>query len=103
DQFFLNQPAQDHLVLSQMLGLTADRTLEIDTQPFEVAKDAGLELGRATLDVDILDAQQEAATATAGHLRIQQGRVCMAEVQRAVRTRRETENRGVGRRLSGCA
>ena len=64
--------------------------------------DARLEFGRAARRVDVLDAQQQAPAGLRRHLRIQQRRIGMAEMQLAVGAWREAEDRAAGG-VSGCA
>ena len=59
DQFLADQPSEDILIFGEMLGLAAHGLLPLDAKPFQVAKDAGLEVGRAARRVDVFDAQQQ--------------------------------------------
>ena len=92
DQFLAHQPFENFPVLGKVLGLAADRRFPIDAKPFQVAKDAGLEVRRATGRVDILDAQQKPAAGFLRHFRVEQSRIGMAEMQLAIRARSEPEN-----------
>ena len=50
------------------------------------------EFAAAARGVDILDAQQQAAAGFARQVKVQQRRIGMAQMKKAVRARRETEN-----------
>ena len=75
-----------------MFGLPPHRGFPCDTEPGEVFINRGLEFRLATGGVDILDAQQEPAAGLTGQLKIQQRRISVAEMQMAVRARREAED-----------
>src|SRR5690606_10184444 len=76
----------------QMLGLPPHRRLPCQAEPGEILMDCGLVVRPAARGVDILDAQQEAAAASAGEFGVEQGRACVAEMQEAVGAGGEAEN-----------
>ena len=75
-----------------MLGLPPHRLLPGDAEPGEVLVDRRLVFRPAARRVDVLDAQQQPPAGGARHLDIEQRRQRMAEMQIAVRARREAEN-----------
>ena len=79
-------------VVVEMLGLPPHRLLPFEAEPGEVFVDRRLELRPAARRVDVLDAQQQPAAGRARHVEVQQRRQRMAEMQMAVRARREAEN-----------
>src|SRR5882757_4538811 len=75
-----------------MLGLPPHRRFPANPEPGEILVDRGLEFRPAARRIDILDAQQEAATAAAREIEIQQRRAGVAEMEVAVRARCKSEN-----------
>ena len=75
-----------------MLGLPPHRGFPGDAEPGEIFIDRGLEFRPAAGGVDVLDPQQEAAAGPARGIEVQQRRTGMAEMQVAIRARREAEN-----------
>ena len=76
----------------EMPGLAPHRLFPGDAEPGEVFQDRRLVFGPAARRVDILDAQQQAPARRARHLGVEQRRERVAEMQVAVRRRREAEN-----------
>src|SRR5262249_15812579 len=90
-------------VVGEMLRLPPHRRLPGNPEPREVLVDRGLVLGPAARRVDVLAAHQQGAVGGGGELGVEQGRTGMAEVEEAVRARREAEggthHRGYGLQL----
>src|SRR5216683_674953 len=75
-----------------MLGLPAHRLLPLQIEPGEVLIDRGLVFRPAARGVDVLDPQQQSAGRYPCPVGVEQRRQRMAEMQIAVRRRREAEN-----------
>src|SRR5262249_9199422 len=101
DQALRFEPRQCRAVLFEMLALAAHRRLPYEAEPGEILEDRRLEFGAAARAVDILDAQQQAATRRPRHLEIGEGGQRVAEMQKAVRARCEAKDRRRHRRY-GC-
>src|SRR5262249_5233292 len=95
----INEPGRLQLrdrrrVGREMLRLAPHRLLPDDPQqPCQILVDRRLELGPATGPVDVLDAQQESSADGTRHVEVDERRERMAEMEIAVRARREAENR----------
>ena len=87
------EPRQPRAVVVEMRALAPDRLLPGDAEPFEIFVDRLLVFRPAAHGVDVLDAQEEAPARRAGHLDIDERGERMAEMQIAVRARRESEGR----------
>ena len=79
-------------VVVEMLALAPHRLFPGDAEPRQVLVDRLLVFRPAARGVDILDAQQEPAAGRARHVEIEQRGERMAEMQIAVRARREAED-----------
>src|SRR5437764_14881274 len=77
-----------------MLRLPPHRLVPCDAEPSEVFIDGGLEFRLAAGQVDVLDAQQQAAAGLTRQIKIQQRRKGVAEMQITVRARRKAEDGG---------
>src|SRR6266404_7450534 len=77
-----------------MLRLPPHRGFPCDAEPGEVFMDGGLEFRLAAGQVDVLDAQQQAAAGLTRQVKIQQRRKGVAEMQITVRARRKAEDGG---------
>jgi hypothetical protein len=75
-----------------MLRLPPHRAFPCDAEPGEVFMDGGLEFRLAAGQVDVLDAQQQAAAGLTRQIEIQQRRKGVAEMQITVRARRKAED-----------
>lgn len=84
-------------VIFAMLALSARRHGKAKPKPGQVVSDGGLESRPAAGLVQVLDAQQRAPAEFVGEALVDQGGVRVAEMERAVRRRRETQNRRGGR------
>ena len=76
----------------EMLGLPAHRRLPPEPEPGEILVDGGLEFGAAAGEVDVFDAQQEAARMGPRQRLVEQRREGVPEMQEAVGARREAED-----------
>ena len=88
-------------VVVEMLGLPPDRLFPCEPEPGEILVDRRLEFRPAARRVDILDAQQQAPAGRPRHVEVEERRQRMAEMQIAVRARREAEN-GLRHDSLGC-
>jgi hypothetical protein len=79
-----------------MLALPPHRLLPGNAEPLQILVDRRFVFRPRARRVDVLDAQQQPAAGLARHVVIEQGRIGMAEMQIAVRARREAEDMGVG-------
>jgi hypothetical protein len=79
-----------------MFRLPAHRFRPVEPEPAEVLQIAGLDLGTAARDVDILDAEQEAASLPRRRFRGEERRIGMPQMQVAGRRGREAGD-GAGR------
>ena len=70
-------------VIGEMVGLAPDRAVPCQPEPGEIVVDLLLPVQPAAGLVEIVDAQQEAATAVAGHVMGQQGGIGVSEMQGA--------------------
>ena len=100
DQPHAGQLRQCGGVVVHVLGLAAHGRLPCQAEPAQVVVYRRLVFRPAAGAVDVLDAQQEAAPGGAAAVEIGQRREGVAEMQRAVRRRREAEN-GLRGRASG--
>ena len=78
-----------------MIRLPARRHFEIDAEPGEILDNRPLEFRPAARLVDILDAQQQASAEAARHGGVLQRAQGMAEMQHAIRARREAQHGGL--------
>jgi hypothetical protein len=92
DQRHRRQRLQRTLVLREMLGLPPHRRLPGNAEPSKVFVNCILVFRTAPRRIDVLDPQQQSATRTPREVEIQQRRIGVAEMQTAVRARRESEN-----------
>jgi hypothetical protein len=76
-----------------MLRLPPHRPLPVEPEPGEILVDRPFEFGCTAGDVYVFHAQQQAPAECGRHIGIEQGRQRMAEMQEAVRARRETQGR----------
>ncbi len=81
-----------------MIRLPPHRLFPSDAEPFEVFVDRLFEFRATARRVDVLDAQKETSAERTRHLEVDQRGQRVAEVEVAVRRRREAEN-GL---LHGC-
>src|SRR5499427_3342103 len=86
------KPRERRAVIVEMRALAAHGLLPCDAEPRQVFIDRRFVLRPAARRVDILDAQQEPAAGRARHLEIDERRERMADMQIAVRARREAED-----------
>ena len=77
----------------EVLRLAQDRLLPCNAQPGEIFEDAGDVLLAAAGNVDVLDADEEAAAQPPRHVEPGQGGKRMPEMQRAVGARRKAKDR----------
>jgi hypothetical protein len=85
------QFSERRTVVIEVLGLPPHRQFPFDSEPRQVLDDRSLELRAATRRVDVLHAQQQPAAGRPRHVEVPQRRQRMAEMQMAVRARREAE------------
>ena len=86
------QPVQCRVIGRLAGGLPHHRAAPAEPQPVQVVIDLVFPMRPAAAAVDILDPQQERALAGLGHVKAQQRRIGMAQMQRA----------GGGRGKAGC-
>ena len=75
-----------------MTGLPPHRLFPIETEPVEILVDLRLVFGAAAGRIDILDPEKEASTDVTRHVEIENRRQGMAEMELAIRARRESED-----------
>ncbi len=80
------------LVECEPLRLTHDGLFPGEAEPGEIVEDLRDEFLAAALAVDVLDAQEEAAAETAGHVGADESGQRMAEMELSVRARRKAED-----------
>src|SRR5215467_4024496 len=95
------EPREHRAIVVKMRALTAHRLLPGDAEPRQVFIDRRFVLRPAARRVDVLDAQQEPATGRARHLEIDERGERMAEMQMAIRARREAEDGSIHARAGG--
>ena len=76
-----------------MLGLAPHGLLEGEAEPGQVLADCGFELRPAAGDVDVLDAQEEAAARPRREIVVEEGRIGVTEMKPTVGARSEAEGR----------
>src|SRR5205085_10577122 len=86
------EPCQRGAITVELRALAPHRLLPSDTEPCQVLVDRLLVVRPAARHVDVLDAQQEAATGRARHVEVDERGERMAKMQITVRARRETED-----------
>ena len=82
-------------VKRKMLRLAAGRGFEGDPEPGKIVENRLFEFPAAAGKVDILDAQQEAAAHSFGHVGVQKSRERVAEMQTPIGARREAKDGGI--------
>src|SRR3977135_1054928 len=92
DQTLCGEFLQCIPVIGEMLRLPPRGVLPGDAEPGEVLIDRGLEFRPASGSVDGPDAQQESTAAPSRGIEIHERRISVAEMQVAVRARREAED-----------
>ncbi len=82
-----------------MLGLTAHRLLPVEAEPGEIVIDCLLKFRAAAFEIDVFDPEQELAAGGKRHFLIEQCRKAVAEMQIAIRRRREAKD---ARNIGSC-
>jgi DNA-3-methyladenine glycosylase II len=86
------QLQESTVVIGEMLRLPPHRLLPAQSQPCEIFVNGALELRPAACDIDILNAQEEPTLEALGKIRIEQGRIGMAQMKPPVGTGSKSEN-----------
>ena len=76
-----------------MLALSARRRGKAKSKPGQIVSDGGLKSRLAARMVQVLNAQQRASVQFVGEALVDESGIGVAEMERAVRRRRETQNR----------
>ena len=79
-------------IVVEMLALPAHLRLPGNSEPAKILVNGGFVFRPAAHRIDILDAQQQPAIMLPRHLVVDQRRIGMAEMQIAIRTRREPKH-----------
>ncbi len=96
DEALLIEARERRHIIVAVLALPARRRRKAKPEPSEVVDNAGDELRLATRTVQIFDAQQHASIDFPGDALIEEGRIGVAQMKRAIRRRRKAQN-GRGR------
>ncbi len=93
DKAALIKAGERRRIVVAMLALSARRRGKAKSKPGQIVSDGGLESRLAARTVQVLNAQQHASAQFAGEAFVDEGGIGVAEMERAVRRRRETQDR----------
>ena len=97
DKAALIKARERRRIVVAMLALPARRRGKAKSKPGQIVSDGGLESRLAARMVQVLNAQQRASAQFVGEALVDEGGISVAEMERAVRRRRETQDRRAGR------
>ena len=93
DKAALIKARERRRIVVAMLALSARRRGKAKSKPGQIVSDGGLKSRLAARMVQVLNAQQRASVQFVGEALVDESGIGVAEMERAVRRRRETQNR----------